>query len=280
MSRHSKPRSDTKVDIIAVSYGKPEFLTGLYETLTAFDAGVSYNLTIVDNLSPDQAAMQPVYTMLETKPNVNIIRSPKNLGFAGGNNLGVDRSFAPYVLLLNTDIRIKHAGWLKAMTDELDASEDIGVVGARLLFFEANDLKSISESNVSTLNRVPGRVQHAGVAFNILGQAYHIFLGWTSENIRVTQRREMNAVTGACLMTRRRLYKEIGLNTAYGIGNFEDVEYCLHVRQKGYKIVYQPNACLYHYSGGSNNTATAQINGQLFMMRCRDLIRYDEYLYY
>ena len=285
MSRHSRQLdadnflpSKAKVDVIVVAYGKPEFLSGLYKTLIEYDAGVPYNLIVVDNKSPDLAAMLPIYEMLRVKPNVKVILSKANLGFAGGNNLGVARSTSPYILLLNSDTRIMHAGWLKAMTDELDSTTSVGVVGAKLLFFEGEALTGLPEPMP---NKPPGKIQHAGVAFNILGQAYHIFLGWSSTNPRVCTRREMNCVTAACLLTRRDLYKSMGgLDTVYGVGNFEDVEYCLRVRQKGYKIIYQPNASLYHYSGGSDNNVTVQLNGLLYLNRCRDIIKYDEFLYY
>lgn len=263
---------DSVVDIITVVYGKPKFVKDLAETLFSFDAGVTFRWIIVDNDGPasDKAELEKIYASL--KNNVYLVWSMKNLGFSGGNNLGFNRvKKAPYVLLLNSDIKVKKNGWLKAMVDEMEADKQVGVVGAKLLYFE---------DSVDPL-RPAGKIQHAGVAFNMLGQPYHIFMGWSPDNPKVTVRREMNCVTGACLLTRTDLYKKIGgLAEEYTIGNFEDVEYCLRTRALGYKVVYTPNAELYHFAGGSNNTATAQYNEQLFRLRCGSITEYDEWRYY
>jgi len=242
----------------------------MVDSLRKFDAGIDWRLFLVDDLGPDGDELDQLYADYKKDSRIKIIRNHKNSGFAVSNNNGVSRGHSPIILLLNSDIEICEDGWLRRMTDEFSDLE-VGVVGARLLYPEDSVVP----------NRPAGKIQHAGVVFNLLGQPYHIYQGWRAEHPRVIQRLEMNAVTGACLMTRRNIYQTIGgLDPIYTKGNFEDVQYCLQVRKLGGKVIYQPLVKLYHFSGGSNNSETARFNEQIFRMRCKDIIEYDEWKYW
>lgn len=266
-----------KVDILTVVYGKPKFLSILHRGLTTVDSGTSWKWIIVDNCGPDQEELKKLYDQYGKDPRIKCVKTSRNLGFSGGNNFGAKYGRSEYLLLLNSDIAIRDSGWLKAMTDELDNSPTVGIVGAKLLFFD-NELSAEISPGTEDPRRPFGKIQHAGVAFNLLGQPYHIYNGWSADNQRVNVRRELNCVTGACLMIRRSLYEKLdGLDEDYTIGNFEDVQICLQARELGYKVVYQPKAVLYHYAGGSDNTATAKKNESIFHIKNSQRTEYDEY---
>lgn len=268
-----------KVDIVTVVFGKPKFLELLHDTLVEHDAGVPWKWIIVDNNGPDQEELKALYAEYEKDPRIKIAKTGKNLGFSGGNNFGLRYCRSEYTLLLNSDTAIKEDGWLKNMTDELDNYPTVGIVGAKLLFFSKEMNAEINgEKAIEDPRRPFERIQHAGVVFNLLGQPYHIYANWASDHPRVNERREMNCVTGACLMIRKSLYESVGgLDEDYTIGNFEDVQICLQAREKGFKVIYQPKACLYHYAGGSNNTETARKNEQIYHIKNSQRIEYDEY---
>lgn len=263
----SKP--DVQVDIITPVYGSPHFLRGLAETLLKIDAGTTFHWWVIDDDGPQTGELVDLYAELRQDSRVKIIMSKKNMGFAGANNEAARRGKAPFLLLLNSDTRVRQAGWLKRMVDEF-SDPQVGVVGPLLLYFDDSDDQG----------KPAGHVQHAGVVFNVLGQPWHLFMTWHPDNPRVRQRREMNAVTGACLMTRRRFYERIGgLDIAYRTGNFEDVQYCLQMRASGLKVIFTPEVELNHYGGGSGNNATARENEAVFQLKCRDIIEYDDYRY-
>ena len=269
MSR-MKSEKLTEVDIVTPVYGSPEMLAVLYESMMTIDAGVSWHWIVIDDKGPQSDLLSALYTKLRGDSRCKVILSPVNRGFAGINNDAVKRGKARLLLLLNSDTKILTPGWLKTMASEF-SDKTVGCVGAKLLYFSDKD----------TIERPAGKIQHAGVAFNLIGQAFHIFMGWESDNPKVTERREMNAVTGACLMTRRSLYEKLGgLDEQYTKGNFEDVQYCLQVRRTGHKIIYNPNVVLNHYAGGSDNTETAAYNEQLFRLKCRGITEYDDWKYY
>lgn len=251
-------------------YGGPDFLVALYESLVKFDQGIEWHWWVIDDKGPQTPKLYDIYSRIRRDERCTIIPPIVNRGFAGANNYAVARGSAKYILLLNSDTRVRHDGWLKEMTDEL-VDMRIGVVGARLVFFKES----------KDPNKPSGRTQHAGVAFNLLGQPYHIFMGWSIDHPKVDQRRKMNAVTGACLLTRRDIYTKLGgLDTDYTTGNFEDVQYCLQVRRDGLFVVYTPAATLDHFAGGSDNTATRIKNERLFHVKAGHLAGYDEWRYY
>lgn len=155
-----------------------------------------------------------------------------NRGFSGANNLGASRATANVLLFLNSDVIPQHPGWVDAMLQVLAQDDGVGIVGARLLFPD-------------------GSLQHAGMEF----QRDEQFGIWTNQHPNIgtapkfdrNEPREVPAVTGACLMIRRTVFDEIGgWDNGYLIGDFEDSDLCLAARSKGYRVVYQPAACLTH----------------------------------
>jgi len=221
-------------------------------------------------------SQEDVKQTLESTSELAVLNTGEQ-GFAATCNYGASRGNSPLVLFLNSDVWIVDPGWLLAMVAEF-ADQRIGAVGSKMMFFDQS-VPGFTKKGSDI--RPPGTVQHAGVAFDFLNRPYHMFLGWAPWHPKVSRRLKVNAVTGACLMTRRSVFEKIGgFDTAYTLGNFEDMEYCLKVRSLGYDIVYTPDSYLYHYAGGSGNTQTAKFNEILFHHRCHDLLVYDEYHYY
>ena len=186
---------------------------------------------VVDNASTDETPQ-----MLGEFPWINLIRNEHNLGFAGANNQAAREARGRYLVLLNNDTEGK-PGWLAAM---LKAAQEpgVGIVGARLLYPN-------------------GTLQHAGVYFapHALGRAgffaAHDLVGAPGNHPYAQKRRDFQAVTAACLVTPRDLYLELGgLDEGYWNG-YEDVDYCLKVRERGLRVVYAGDAVLTHFESQS-----------------------------
>lgn len=259
------------VDIVIPVYGHPNMLRGTIASLRLHPSSIPWKCFVVDDASPEETEeeLDGIYKGLGKDRRFRVVKSRKNLGFAGANNKGVNSGSSQFILLLNSDIRVM-GDWLALLVKEMHNPE-VGVVGCKLIFFPErfNDPK-----------RPAGRIQHAGVVFNITRAPYHRMIGWPSEDIRVNRREEMQSVTAAVLLTRRNLWRKIGgLNEIYTKGNFEDVEYCVHTRHLGYKVIYTPEPLIYHFAGGSENYQTAQKNLQIFLMRCGKAVQFDDYKY-
>lgn len=244
-------------------------LRGTIASLRLHPTTIPWRCFLVDDMSPPEARgeLDKIYGSLSGDKRFRVIKSRENLGFAGANNKGAACGYAPFILLLNSDVRVT-GRWLELLVKEMDDPK-VGVVGSRLVFFP---------ERFNDPHRPAGRAQHAGVAFNIERAPYHIMIGWPADDVRVMQKREMQAMTGACFLTRRMLWQKIGgLNLVYSKGNFEDVEYCLHVQHLGFKVVYLPTPLIYHYGGGSDNYQTADRNLTIFKQRCFQVVVFDDY---
>jgi GT2 family glycosyltransferase len=158
--------------------------------------------------------------------------------FSAKINRGAVRSEGELLLLLNDDMEVITPNWIErmAMYAELDG---IGAVGGRLLLED-------------------GRIQHAGILFENGGYAGHIYHGFSGEyngysnNVLVAQ--NYLAVTGACLMTPRKAFDEVGgFSTAFPL-NYNDMDYCLKLRSTGRRSVYDPDTVLFHFESSSRST--------------------------
>jgi len=261
----------TLVDIIIPVYGHPNMLRGTIASLRLHPSSIPWKCFVVDDASPEEdiTELNTIYRSLKKDSRFRVVKSKKNLGFAGTNNKGAASGSSQFILLLNSDVRVT-GDWLALLVKEM-YDPKIGVVGSRLLFFPERFIDS---------KRPAGRIQHGGVIFNVEKGPYHRMIGWPSDDIRVTRKQEFQAVTGAMLLTRRALWNRIGgLSEVYTKGNFEDVEYCLHARHLGYKVIYTPEPLIYHFGGGSENYETAQQNLQIFRMRCAAVAKFDDYKY-
>ena len=191
-----------------------------------------YRLLIADNgvLPPDAAKI------LASIPHERVTYTWSGpFNFPRKINFAVAHSASEFVLLLNDDVEVINGGWLTALM-EYGQQAGIGAVGAKLFYPD-------------------GRLQHVGVATGVCGVAAHLLHqapGHTAGcgNI-ATAVRNCSAVTGACLLTRRALYDEVGGFDERLAVDFNDVDFCLKVRAAGYRIVFTPYARLYHHESGS-----------------------------
>lgn len=149
-------------------------------------------------------------------------------------NLGAIKADGDFLLLLNDDIEVISPDWIECMLEHAQWPE-VGAVGCKLLFPD-------------------GRIQHAGVTL-LEGKPYHHFYRWPGHEPGYfgshILTRNYSAVTGACVMVRSDVYQEVGgFDEAFPL-NFNDIDFCLKLREKGLRIVYTPYAQLFHFESVS-----------------------------
>jgi GT2 family glycosyltransferase len=183
-------------------------------------------VTVVDNASTDN-------TLEICKlAGVSVVRLDQNYGFARACNEGAKATNLPYILFLNNDTE-PVPGFSDEMLKVMEEDEINGIIGAKMLF------------------KLNGKVQHAGISFYEDGWAYELGRNFTPEHPFVNQRRELNAVTAACMLIRRSLFEALGgFDIAYTNG-WEDVDLCLQARELGIRILYCPTAIVYHHHFGT-----------------------------
>ena len=166
---------------------------------------------------------------------VTVVRCVGEFNFSTANNLGASRASGDLLLFLNNDIEVLEDDWLAELAGWVERP-GVGVVGAKLL-------------------RPDGTIQHGGLVMGLAGHASHAFDGGRENTYgpfgSSEWYRDLQAVTGACLMVRRSVFELIqGFDEAYQIG-YGDIEICLRAGQAGQRIVYTPFARLLHHEGAS-----------------------------
>jgi len=168
---------------------------------------------------------------------LRLVSYDRPFSFSAKINLGAIHSCGEHLLLLNDDIEVATPNWIERML-MYSGMPEIGAVGGRLIWED-------------------GRLQHVVARFEngLPGHLYHGFAGdfrGYSNNVRVVQ--NCLAVTGACLMTRRELFEEVGgLSTTLPV-NYNDMDYCLKLRARGLRAVYDPDLVMYHFESSSRST--------------------------
>lgn len=180
--------------------------------------------------------------------------------FSAKINLGAANSGGELLLLLNDDIEVVTPNWIERMAMYSELPE-VGAVGARLIWED-------------------GRLQHTGVHFEggLPGHTYHGFAGdfrGYSNNVVIAQ--NCLAVTGACLMTSRELFEELGGLTTVLPVNYNDMDYCLKAVSAGKRVVYDPDTILYHFESSSRSSEVEEWEKEQLIDRWLPLTEADPY---
>ena len=170
-------------------------------------------------------------------PAVTLIANTENLGFARANNQGIRASQGRYVVLLNSDTVVP-PGALEALVAFMDAHPEAGVVGPRLLRPDGTP-QPYAFGGDPTL----GYLLRRGVNRLLFRRPLH---DWATDAIQ-----EVDWVSGACLMARRAAIDQAGLLDETIFMYFEDNDWCLRIRQAGWKVYYNPQAAITHIGGQS-----------------------------
>lgn len=174
-----------------------------------------------------------------------VVLSSVNLGFSGANNLGFSFANAEHVLFINSDVIPRKSGWTSKFLAEFAEYPNAGIMGATLLYEDET-------------------VQHRGMSFckdpshDGIWMNYHPQKGFPLNLCDSFSVKQVEAVTGACMLMKKSLYADVhGFDSSYILGDFEDSDLCLRVRQLGYDIFVSGNICLYHLERLSQNIGKA-----------------------
>jgi O-antigen biosynthesis protein len=191
---------------------------------------------------------------------LRLVEFTAKFDFSAKINLGAIHSRGKHLLLLNDDIEISTPDWIERMV-MYSEREEIGAVGGQLVWGD-------------------GRLQHVGVSFEkgLPGHTYRGFAGdFRGYMNAVLIARNCLAVTGACLMTRRDVFDELGGLTADFPVNFNDVDYCLKVHGSGRRIVYDPDLVLFHFESSSRSPKVEKWEFEQLVKRWQRFAAVDPY---
>ena len=233
------------VSIIVPSRDSLALVTRLFDDLLLRTDYPKMEIIVVDNGTQDKRVLDLYEQTKAACPffSVDIVEEPFN--FARQINRGLRAARGRCVLLLNNDIQVIDAGWLKEMVSCL-AYPSTGVVGARLLYPN-------------------GALQHAGVIVGLGSVAGHWFCGMPGDYQgpmgRLTVRQSFAAVTGACMLVTRACLEAVGgLDEENFAIAYNDTDYCLRAGRAGFRVVWTPFATLYHHESASRGSDETDAN--------------------
>ncbi len=246
--KYSLPNPLPLVSLIVGTRDKEELLRQVIEGVLEQTDYQPVEIIIVDNQSTDPAT-QTYLSQLKRDPRIKVLQYDAPFNFSAMNNLGVRAAKGEVVGLLNNDLRVINGEWLKEMVSHALRPE-IGAVGAKLLFSDDT-------------------VQHGGVILGVGGVAGHAHKYLQRESSGYINRAQViqnfSAVTGACLVMRRKLYEEVGgLDEQNLAVAFNDVDFCIRIRESGYRILWTPYAELYHLESISRGSDASPENAPRF----------------
>jgi GT2 family glycosyltransferase len=239
------------VSIITINFNQALVTNQLLESLSKV-AWPNVEILVVDNGSQESD-----FNRLESSySNVRIIRSHSNLGFAGGNNLGIKDAKGKYILLLNNDT-IVEPNFIDPLIYRIENEENVGVVCPKIKYFDNPD--TIQYAGFSKMNKITLRMHAIGYKQKDKGQ--------------YNKPAETHFAHGCALMSKRDVIQKAGLMPEQYFLYYEEQDWSLKIRQAGYKIWYEPESIVYHkeslsvQKGSPLKTYFLNRNRILFMRR-------------
>ncbi len=226
-------QDEPEVTIVLPTRGLGQLLERCVQSLAERTNYRRWRISVIDNSG--SGALKERVERLKGLALVEYRRYDGPFSFSAICNAAVEEATTPYVCLFNDDIEVIRGEWLEAMLEHGQRAE-IGAVGAKLLYGD-------------------GRVQHAGIAMGIFGVCGHPYKFWPGESEGyfggLSLVRNVAAVTGACMLVRRSVWQEVGgLEPTLPVA-YNDVDFCLRLLQRGYRIVITPYALLHHLESAS-----------------------------
>lgn len=187
-------------------------------------------ILVVENNSTEKEIFAYYKELERCYDNIRILRYEKEFNYSAIQNFAAGRAKGDYLLLLNNDTYLADESGIRELAAYC-MRPDVGIVGAKLLYPDDT-------------------IQHAGVVVGLGGVAGHAFLGAVKNDpgyfCRITCTQDYSAVTAACMMVKKEVFEQAGgFDTGLQVA-FNDTDFCLRVRELGYRIIYHPFSVWYH----------------------------------
>ena len=202
-----------------------------------------YEIIVIENNSIKTETFD-YYKEIEKDDRIRVVHYEGEFNYSKINNFGESFASGKYILLLNNDTEVISEDWIEELLMYAQR-DDVAVVGGKL-FYEDDT------------------IQHAGIVIGLGSDraAGHVHYGCDKENVgymgRLFFAQNMSAVTGACMMVKKSIYDDLGgLDEEFSVA-FNDVDFCLKARQKGYLNIFTPYCEMYHYESKSRGFETTK----------------------
>ena len=232
-----KIKGDPLVSVIIPNKDHTDDLEKCLHSIWTKTSWENFEVIVIENNSTEPATFTYYKEARQRYDGLQVVNYPqKGFNFSGINNFGRQYAGGDYLLLLNNDVEVRNGDWLTELLRQCAHPGGAAICGAMLYYPDET-------------------LQHAGVVTGLGGYAGHSHkykkAGGSGYLFRAATVQDFSAVTGACLLVRTSVWDEVkGLDEKFAVA-FNDVDFCLRVRDKGYRIVWTPYAQLTHYESKS-----------------------------
>lgn len=224
-----------KTSVVILNWNGAEMLRRFLPSVIAYSQGEGVEICVADNASSDNSC-----EVIEREfPEVRLIRLSENYGFAEGYNRALQQIDAEYVVLLNSDVEVT-SGWLEPMTDYLDKHPQVAACQPKLLSFQEKSCFEYAGASGGFIDKY-GYPFCRGRIFDVVESD----CGQYDDIIPVFW------ATGAALLIRLQVYREVGGLDGRFFAHMEEIDLCWRLRSRGYGIVCLPFSRVYHVGGAT-----------------------------
>lgn len=241
------PSPPPLVSLVIPTRDRADLLRQCVESILSLTTYPDFELLVVDNDSREPAALEYL-AALESRPRVRVLRYLEPFNYSAINNFAARQARGAVLALVNNDIEVISPDWLDEMVAHA-LRPGVGAVGAMLYYPDDT-------------------IQHAGVVVGLGGVAGHVYSrqprGSMGQHGRAAVVQEMSAVTAACLVVTRAAWEAVGGLDEDLVVAFNDIDFCLRLRQAGYRNLWTPHAELYHHESASRGSEDTDEKRQRF----------------
>lgn len=228
LPRHVEP----VVSVIVPVYGKVDYTLQCLRSIAAHLPRIAFEVIVVDDCSPDDTA-----ALVQQVEGVRLVSNVQNMGFIRSCNHGAREARGKYLCFLNNDTEV-HAGWLDELVRTFDIFPGTGFAGSKLIYPD-------------------GTLQEAGGILWQDGSAWNFGRGQSPDLPQFNYAREVDYCSGASIMVPAALFAELGgFDEHYLPAYCEDSDLALKIRDRGYRVIYQPMSVVVHHEGITSGTDT------------------------
>jgi GT2 family glycosyltransferase len=242
----------TDLSIVIVSWNTKKYVEECLTSLRTIDGDLTSEIIVVDNASTDGTP-----EMIRTQfPNVRLIETGANLGFARGNNVGIKEVTGRYICLVNSDVNVPR-DCLPKMHAYLEKNPTIGLLGPGMLRTDGRVHRS--GMRIPTLWTIFLRALFLDSLFKGTG----VFGGFLMKDFQFDQTRDIDVLNGWLWMARREALEHVGPLDDRFFMYAEDVDWCKRFHMAGWRVVFYPEAKALHYGGASSANAPSRFNVEM-----------------
>jgi GT2 family glycosyltransferase len=234
----------SQISVIIVNWNAQRYLRDCLTSIHESGGSLVREIIVVDNASTDGSPDM----VAELFPEVMLIRSSENLGFARGTNLGIEHASGPLLALINSDV-IVHKGCFEQLTKILEIDSGVGLAGPRIVGGDGRLQRTCMR--FPTVWNLTCRI----LALDRVLSRWPFFSGFEMRHWDCDHQGEVEVLSGCFWLARKAAVRQVGGLDERFFFYAEDVDWCKRFHDAGWKVVFVPEATATHFGGGSSSNA-------------------------